>query len=434
MISVSLLLLSLLANAPPPPAESCTQFYDGRIVSPEEVEERSVPSGAKPLWVLGWPCRALFGSMEKGLVKFERGRVREKIYDFQRKLAANGFRPLFGGLGEGSGIGVGTIYDLPHRVENAFHAMGRFAFLTGYQEFSANYDFEPLAGMSFNLVGDYQWRPDEPYYGEGQDSPSSDASSFALRQSSLSVHWDQRVHGRIHFGSIYNVVWLDALDSSGGARPSATVVFGELPGLGESTRLQSIGAYLGLDGFQGEYRLGGRGMFGASWQESFSEPSVRYAKLEGLMEGRLPVVEGRSVLIGQAGTDMVREASGTSPLPFYLYPRLGGSATLRGYPLDRFYGRNAIFTTLAYRWLLHPRIEAEIFLDSGQIFEHTDDLSLLDWHRNYGFGIRFRNETGTQFRLEMGYGAEGFSWHLTFGDRPIRPLGSGPVRYPAYRP
>lgn len=408
--------------------------FDDRIVDPDEVKAVSVPPGAKPLWVLGWPCRALFGGMEKGLVKFEQGKVREKLYDFQRKLAANGFRPLFGGLGEGSGIGLGTIYDYPHRVENAFHAMARIAFLSGYQEFSANYDAHPFGGASFNFVADYQWRPDEPYYGVGQDSLSSQASSFALRQYSFSVHWDQRLHKRIRTGLIYNVAALEGLSATGGSRPSVESVFGSLPGLGEREDLQSIGAYVGLDGFQGDYRLGGRGMFGASWQEGFGELEVRYAKLEGVMEGRLPIVRGRSVLIGQAKTEMVREGSGTSPVPFYLYPRLGGSATLRGFPLDRFYGRNTILTTLEYRWLFHPRIEADIFLDSGQIFEHTDDLSFFDWQRNYGFGIRFRNATGTQFRLEVGSSSEGFSWHITFGDRPVRALGGGPVRYPLYRP
>src|SRR3990172_11273595 len=100
-------LLVVLSMAPSlargEPQEACPSFYEGRIVTPEEVEAGSVPGSAKPLWVLGWPCRALYGGMEKGLVKFEKGKVREKIYDFQRKLAAVGFRPLFGGLGEGSG-------------------------------------------------------------------------------------------------------------------------------------------------------------------------------------------------------------------------------------------------------------------------------------------------------------------------------------------
>ncbi len=97
-IATAVLLLWLV----PFPAMSqeetaCPQsFYEGRIVTAEEVKLGSVPGGAKPLWILGWPCRALYGGMEKGLVKFERGKIREKLYDFQQRLAAVGFRPLFG--------------------------------------------------------------------------------------------------------------------------------------------------------------------------------------------------------------------------------------------------------------------------------------------------------------------------------------------------
>ena len=210
--------------------------------------------------------------------------------------------------------------------------------------------------------------------------------------------------------------------------------FDALPGLREGTSLQSIGAYVALDGYQGDYRLGGRAQVGGSWQESFSGTNVEYAKIEGFIEGRLPIVRGRSVLIGQTRADMVREASGRENFPFYLYPRIGGSATLHGFPLDRFYGRNMILTSLEYRWLLNPNIEAAIFHVSGQIYDHTQDLKFFDWHRNYGFGTRLRNATGTQFRLEVATGDDGFSVHITFGDRPVRAFGAGPARYPLYRP
>jgi outer membrane protein assembly factor BamA len=172
---------------------------------------------------------------------------------------------------------------------------------------------------------------------------------------------------------------------------------------------------------------------GASWQDSFSEKDIRFALIEGRVEGRLPIAPGRSVLIAQASTVLAREDSGTEPLPFYLYPRIGGSTTLRGFQLDRFYGRNMIAATLEYRVAIHPNMEFQIFFDEGQIFQHTEDLKFLDWHRNYGVGLRFRNRTGTQFRIEFASSAERFTIHVSFGGRPPRPL-IGPVRYPNYRP
>jgi hypothetical protein len=416
------------------PVCSLDEFYQGRIVTPDDVREGTVPETAEFWWGMGWPCRKILGGMESGLIAFERTKIREKLYDFQRRLAEAGFRPLFGGLGEGSGIGLGTIYDYPHRPTDAMHLMGRVSLLSGYQEFSMNFDKSPFDGTRFNALVDYQWRPDEPFYGFGQDSSYDEGSNFALRQTSFSFHWDQDVYTRIRSGLIYSAALLQSVSQPGGGRPPVGETFGPLAGVDEGANLQSIGAYVALDGYQGDYRLGGRGQFGASWQEGWGDPEIRYTKIEALLEGRLPIVGERSVLIGQAATEMLREGSGTSPVPFYLYPRIGGSATLRGFPLDRFYGRNRILTTIEYRFLIHPNMEVQIFHDSGQIYERTRDLSFFDWQRNFGLGFRLRNATGTQFRFEFATSSEGISVHFTFGDRPIRPLGSGPVRYPLYRP
>lgn len=435
----SILLTSLvgtrLVAQEPELQEVCTpSYYDARIVSAEQVATATVPSSAKGWWAIGWPCRTIYGGMESGLIAFEKGKIREKLFDWQRKLAEAGFRPLFGGLGQGSGIGLGTIYDYPHRTTNALHFMGRLALLSGYQEFSVNLDPSPFKGTRFNAVLDYQWRPNEPFYGFGQHSNPDNRANFALRQTSFSLHWDQDLHRRIRVGSVYNAAMLKSLDKSGGGRPPVGDEFGGLPGLNERTNLQSIGAYVALDGYRGDYGLGGRAQFGASWQESWDGPTVRYAKIETIMEGRLPIVSGRSVLVGLGASDMLRQGSGTSPIPFYLFPRIGGAATLRGFPLDRFYGRNMILVSLEYRYKIHPNIELEIFYDAGQIYENTDDLSFYDWQRNYGFGFRLRNATGTQFRFSLATSSEGVTFNVAFGDRPIRPLGSGPVRYPLYRP
>jgi hypothetical protein len=141
---------------PPTDAAGCPadSYYEGRIVSPEEVERGTVPPSAKFWWGLGWPCRKILGGMESGLIAFEETKLREKLYDFQRRLAEAGFRPLFGGLGEGSGIGLGTIYDYPHRTTDALHLVGRVSLLTGYQEFGANFDKSLFGRTRLNLLAD----------------------------------------------------------------------------------------------------------------------------------------------------------------------------------------------------------------------------------------------------------------------------------------
>jgi len=151
-----------------------------------------------------------------------------------------------------------------------------------------------------------------------------------------------------------------------------------------------------------------------------------------MVEGRMPIVDGRSGLAFQGELEFNRPRGGSDPIPFFLLPHIGGSSTLRGFNLDRFYGKNIFFLTLEYRYQVHPNYQAFIFFDEGQMFEQTSDLSWLNWQRNYGFGIKMHSSRGAYFRFDFGYSEEGIQYHILWGDRPARPLG-GAIRYGTYR-
>lgn len=408
-----------------------------RIVTPAEVEAAARPGVARPFLVIAWPYRQVLSGIHAGLLAIEKHKLHLRALDLMRRLEDRGIRPVFGGLGEGAGFGAGIVYDAPPRSEQGLQLMARLS-VTGYQELAARLETAPVPRSSLVLQTDYQWRPAEPFYGLGQDSRQRDTSSFALRQWSAGVLWETRPADFLRVGAQYKLGLLKALDSTGGGRPAVSAVFGDdLPGLGERVDLHTVGAYFDLDFMSGDHMpdddgLGGRVHGGASWQAGLGDSGLRYGRYELRLEGRLPVVQGRSFLVGQAGTELTREAAGSPPLPFYLFPRIGGSATLRGFDLDRFYGRNMIFLSLEYRYDIHPNFQVSLFHDAGQIFRHGRDLQFFDWHRNYGIGFRYRTLTGTKFLVELGPGDEGFAFHISFGERAPRPLG-GPIRYPLYR-
>ena len=416
-----------------------------RIVTPEEVAEATTSNGTNVLKVLGWPINQLMRGMNAGLVSFERNKVQQKISDFQARLNARGIGLLYGGLGQGSGMGFGITQEIPPRpgaqardyIGNertvGLRFTARISPLTGYQEFSASYETASLFGSSLIVHTDYQWRPFENFYGFGQDSRVEDQSSFALRQWSAGVLWQFEASRHIRFGAEYRGALLNALGSEGGALRSIEEVFGpDLPGFDEQADIQSVGVFLVADFLRGDYGLGAHGDFSGSWQQSFGGGDVRYARYETRLEGRLPIVKN-SALVGQAAAELSREAAGSGPLPFYLNPRIGGSTSLRGFALDRFYGRNMLFVSVEYRYALHPNLEFQILHDAGQIFDHTRELAWFNWHRMTGVGFRYRTETGTVIRMEVARSVEGVAFQISFGDRERRPLG-GPVRYPVYRP
>jgi outer membrane protein assembly factor BamA len=161
---------------------------------------------------------------------------------------------------------------------------------------------------------------------------------------------------------------------------------------------------------------------------------LRYFTYEGQLEGRMPVRKGQSALVGQIALTLNHENSGSDPIPFYMRARIGGSSTMRGFALDRFYGRNVMLMSLDYRYRLHPNLEASFFHDAGQIFDRSGELGWFNWHRNYGISLRFHQNYRTLFRLEYGFSDEGSMFHISFGDRTPQPqrLG-GSVRYGTYR-
>jgi outer membrane protein assembly factor BamA len=208
-------------------------------------------------------------------------------------------------------------------------------------------------------------------------------------------------------------------------------VFPDLLGFGGKIRLHNVGIFLDADGLQGEYELGGRTYLEVAYQDQLGG-DLRYFTYDVEAEGRMPLAPRRSVLIGQMQMQLNRERGGSDALPFFLNAHVGGSSTLRGFALDRYYGRNLLFATLEYRYALTPNLQSFIFFDEGQIFDQTSDLRLLNWHRNYGLGVKFISTSKTVLGLELGYGEDGINFHLTFGDRVPKPLG-GPIRHGTYR-
>jgi hypothetical protein len=419
------LLISVFARA--------LYSQDQRIITPDEVKKATQPGWLVPLRILSAPHRFISSGFERGLISVEQHRLRERWQMYLDRLRSHGITPVFGGSGEGTGLGGGFNFVAGPPTQGQLRLVLNVT-TRKYQEFDLSWA-QTLGRSRLFLEGSYQWRPQENFYGLGQESLQYQRTNFALRQTWTGVRYEVTPLGWLRSGTDYKVAWLSALPGKNPQYPAPDVYFPNLPGYGTQTRLQSVGAYLSLNGIRQEYQFGGDLHLGASYQKGWGENKLlQYFSYEIQMEGRLPIASGRSAFVGQANLEFNRPRGGSDPIPFYLLPHIGGSSTLRGFPLDRFYGRNLFLLTLEYRYRLHPNIQAIPFFDEGQIFDRTEDLSWLDWHRNYGLAFRYRAgvENGTVMRIEFGYGSKGFQFHISFGDRVPPPL-RGPIRYGAYR-
>jgi Omp85 superfamily domain len=409
---------------------SATPASEERIVTPEEVRQATQPPGLTLIRAISFPGRVVTHGMERGLINVEKHRLLERLRMWKDRPRGRGVAAYFGGLGEQTGFGGGASYTVrPFDWQRmTFLARGTLAH---YQEFDIRWA-ATAPKTEVSLEASHQWRPKENFYGLGHDSLESQHTDFALSQSWVGARLELSAPEHFRWGADYRLVGTRAVAGRNGLTADTTDVFPDLPALGTRVRLQTTGADIDVDFSQGEYGWTGRAHASASYQQGFRPSHLRYFNYEWRVEGRMPVIHDRSALVGQFTMSLNHENSGSDPIPFYMRPRIGGSSTMRGFALDRFYGKNLILMSLDYRYSIHPNFQAYIFHDAGQIYDRSGELSWFNWHRNYGIGIRLHSQYRTILRLEYGHSSEGFDIHLIFGDRAPQAL-SGPVRHGTYR-
>ncbi len=110
--------------------------------------------------------------------------------------------------------------------------------------------------------------------------------------------------------------------------------------------------------------------------------------------------------------------SGT--VPFFEQFFIGGAETLRGYPEDRFWGKNAALLSFEYRLPVEKAFTAVFFVDIGHAwggYPSVNDFTQRNSFRpevGYGLGVRVRTPLGP-LRIDYGIGRDGGRTHFSVG-------------------
>jgi len=126
----------------------------------------------------------------------------------------------------------------------------------------------------------------------------------------------------------------------------------------------------------------------------------------------------REFLIALAGAATLSYPNGTSAVPFYLQPTLGGSEDLRGFRSYRFYDDNLLVVNAEYRWEAFSGLDMAVFFDAGKVAPKRSQLNFHNLETSTGFGLRFNMRNRTFFRIDTGFSHEGFQVWLKFGTPP----------------
>jgi outer membrane protein insertion porin family len=150
-------------------------------------------------------------------------------------------------------------------------------------------------------------------------------------------------------------------------------------------------------------------------QSSFLRASIDYRLYYSPQGRRTQPDDRRQVFAIRAYYGAI---SGT--VPFFEQFFIGGAETLRGYPEDRFWGKNAALLSVEFRQPIEKAFTAVFFVDIGHAwggYPSVNDFIQRGSFRpevGYGLGIRVRTPLGP-LRIDYGIGRDGGRTHFSVG-------------------
>jgi len=361
------------------------------------------------------------GAVEHALFLNEDRFLTERFFNPPKGLFAR-----FGGMPEGQGFTVGPAYRLSN-YDVSFTTSAAVS-LKGAWEVAGRLELprppgimlirKPRNFLSFGAV--YHSLPQEDFYGIGQDS---------LKENQVSYLMDEAIFDGT--GGVSPVEWFTVSataeyrshrPSSGKdpSLPSIEALFDNLSAPSFRTDLDFVrlggSAYVDYtDAYQGA-PVGGRYLFSISRYLDQTEDRFSFDRWDVDLQQYIPIFTPSRLIALRA------HAAGVEPdgddIPFYLLPSLGGSHSIRAYPVQRFRDRYSLLLQGEYRFRLNDFMTGALFYDKGKVAAAADDVwDLGDAKEDYGISIRLGFLGLAALRGEIVFGGdEGTVYALRFSD------------------
>ncbi len=282
------------------------------------------------------------------------------------------------------------------------------------------------------LFGNFEIRPDQPFYGEGPISSTDTRYNYWARR--IEAGWDLRAVvadlSWVSFGQT-----LRDMDFSNNGINETLAELGAAPascGAEDYSSLATRGTdkpYAPCGYVNGEgYRLfdsrivakidtrdpdtqfrGGTGLlFEAFGSFSFDPSNVSrsFVRFGGEAAGFWDVSGAGHVLALRLYSEFTeRTGSKDDPIPFTELAALGGMETMRGFLERRFVGDSAFSATASYRYPIWSMLDAELFASMGNVFDgYYSGWSLKRQSLSSGISLRttFSREASLQMLFAVG--------------------------------
>jgi len=377
-----------------------------------------------PVRIVLIPLKIVNWGLYKGDYYVQEDNLVAKSQSFTVSLRNRGLAFIFGGAGNGSGIGAGVLwtpYDSWVRSE-----IGVAASFKGYWNNFLSLDFTNGVNGTFRPIAwlRFQKRTQDDFYGLGMSSQLGDRTDYGFEQTigtfEASKTLLDKLTPRIEFGYSNNTLF----EGQNSSLPSIQYEFtpAEVPGLGPGTQIASATFALTFDTRDTDGNSS-TGIFLAARGGLFEDTkgnTYDFYNYGFTAAGFLPIFKGpawwgpRSVLAARALIDVNQGRNG-GEVPFYLMPFIGAEQTPRGFRNFRFRDGGRVLLNLEYRWRIQSFLQAVLFLDEGQVFTKASDFRGDLFAASWGIGLRAITPQAVLMRFEVGKGREGTRIFASFG-------------------
>jgi hypothetical protein len=327
--------------------------------------------------------------------------------------------PQIGGVVSGSGIGLGFTHTLWHEGQSAvrWSALGTSE---GYFQLAVIHETVLNGNERFRLRTGFLHRDlaQEDFFGLGLESERSDRTDYSLKETAVGTELDFPLSETLGLRVGADLRRIRSASGENPGLPSPEVRFAPaaIAGYGESFTYGTVGASLFWD-TRDEPGYPRRGSLIQGDLRQFiglgtGDPGFRRFGIE--ISNALPLPGHDHGLVTRFRADWLDHGSETE-IPFFFTRGLGGSHSLRGFPLNRFRGEDLVLATVEYRSAILPgKLDAVVFWDTGGAYRSFSDLRLGGLQHSFGAGIRVLRRDRILLRLEVAQGSEGPRFLISF--------------------
>lgn len=344
--------------------------------------------------------------IERTLVFVEEKRV------LQRLNPPQGFYPVAGSIGRGSGAALGVGYRRRPMAGRLLFDTSVGASYRAYKVAAASVSAPDVGGQPIEVTAGARWYDytQEDFFGLGAKTNRGDRVSFTLTGLDTYAQATARRAGWFVVRGRVGIHRFDLARGTDSRFPSLEETFTDAtaPGLVTTPTLSYAEAALGVDTRDqpGNTRGGGLYNLAVGMFRNRQSSDFDFNRIDVTAMHVIPIFDKKRGIVLHAAASRI-DPIGASRVPFFLMPTVGGADSLRGYREFRFRDAAAITLNAEYRWEAFSGLDLALFVDAADVGPTWRSLVGSRFRSSWGGGFRFNTNRRVFLRLDVAGGREG---------------------------